>query len=105
MIPATVVDSSKWGIPEGLKLADDHFNRANSTGFLVSTEVRDALHVGIKIAQQENYAQEINELYKKGQVSSKSQLQPLHPFLEKEGYLRVGGRCSIHIFHTIPNIS
>jgi hypothetical protein len=29
---------------------------------------------------------------KKGQVSSRSQLQPLHPFLDKEGYLRVGGR-------------
>ena len=27
-----------------------------------------------------------------GQVSSKSQLQPLHPFLDKEGYLHVGGR-------------
>jgi hypothetical protein len=62
MIPAMFVDSSEWGIPEGLMLADDHFNRANSTGFLISTEVRDALHVCIKISQQENYAQEINEL-------------------------------------------
>jgi hypothetical protein len=33
-----------------------------------------------------------SDLSKNGQVSSKSQLQPLHPFLDKEGYLRVGGR-------------
>jgi len=62
------------------------------TGYLTKTELRDALHVCIKIAQQDIYAQEINDLSKKGQVSSKSQLQPLHPFLDKEGYLRVGGR-------------
>jgi hypothetical protein len=38
------------------------------------------------------YAQEINDHCKKGQVSSKSQLQPLHLFLDKEGYFRAGGR-------------
>ena len=62
------------------------------TGYLTSTELGDALHSCIKIAQQEIYAQEISDLSKKGQVSSKSQLQPLHPFLDKESYLRVGGR-------------
>jgi hypothetical protein len=62
------------------------------TGYLTSTELRDALHACIKIAQQEIYVQEICDLSKKGQVLSKSQLQPLHPFLDKEGYLRVGGR-------------
>jgi len=62
------------------------------TGYLTSTELRDALHACIKIAQQDIYAQEISDLSKKGQVSSKSQFQPLYPFLDKEGYLRVGGR-------------
>jgi len=62
------------------------------TGYLTSTELRDALHACIKIAQQEIYAPEINDLCKKVQVSPKSQLQSLHPFLDKEGYLRVGGR-------------
>jgi hypothetical protein len=57
-----------------------------------ANSIEDALHACIKIAQQELYAQEISDLSKKGQVSSKSQLQPLHPFLDKEGYLRVGGR-------------
>jgi hypothetical protein len=56
------------------------------------TELRDALYACIKIAQQEIYAQEISDLSKKSQVSLKSQLLPLHPFLDKEGYLRVGGR-------------
>jgi hypothetical protein len=60
------------------------------TGYLTSTELRHALRTCIKLARQ-IYAQEINNLNKKGQVSSKSQLQPLNPFLDKEGYLRVGG--------------
>ena len=52
------------------------------TGYLTSTELRDALHACIKIAQQQIYAQEVGDLSKKGQVSAKSQLQPLHPFLD-----------------------
>jgi hypothetical protein len=62
------------------------------TGYLTSTELRDALHACIKVARHEIYAQEISDLSKKGQVSWKSHLQPLHPFLDKEGYLRVDGR-------------
>jgi hypothetical protein len=62
------------------------------TGYLSSTELRDALHACIKVAQQGIYAQEISDLSKKDQVLSESQLQPLHPFLDKEGYLQVGGR-------------
>ena len=30
MIPATFVDSSDWGIPEGVMLADENFKRPNS---------------------------------------------------------------------------
>ena len=62
------------------------------TGYLTSTELRDALHTCIKIAQQEIYAHEISDPSKKGQVSSKSHLQSLHPFLDKECYVRVCGR-------------
>jgi len=62
------------------------------TGYLTSTELRDALHACIKIAQQEICAQEINDLFKKGQFSSKSELQLLHPFFDNESYLRVSGR-------------
>jgi len=62
------------------------------TGYFTITELRDALQACIKIAQQDIYAHEISDLSKKGQFSSKSQLQPLHPFLDKGGYLAVGGR-------------
>jgi len=57
------------------------------TSYLKSTELGDALHACIKIAQQEICAQEMNDLFKKGQVSSKSQLQRLHPFFDNEVYL------------------
>ena len=62
------------------------------TSYLTSTELRDALHTCINIAQQDIYAQEISDLNKKDQVSSKSHSQPLHPFLDKKGYLQVGRR-------------
>jgi hypothetical protein len=57
------------------------------TGYLTSKELRDALHACIQISQQEVYAQEINDLCKKSQVSLNSQLQLLHLFLHKEDYL------------------
>ena len=44
------------------------------TGYLTSTELEDALRAGIKIAQQEIYAPEINYLCRKGQILLKSQL-------------------------------
>jgi len=50
------------------------------------------LHACIKIAEHEIYAQEISDLSKKDQDSSKNQMQPLHSFLKKEGYFRFGGR-------------
>jgi hypothetical protein len=68
-----------------LRFSHNAKNPSLRTGYFTSTELRDALHTCIKIAQQESYAQEINDLSKKGQVSPKSQLQPLHPFLDKEG--------------------
>jgi hypothetical protein len=39
MIPATFVDSSEWGIPAGLMLADEHFNRPNSIDILLGADV------------------------------------------------------------------
>jgi hypothetical protein len=62
------------------------------TGYLTSTDLRNEFHTCIKIAQLEIYAQEISDFSKKGQVSLKSQLQRLHPFLDNVGCLRVGGR-------------
>ena len=39
MIPATFVDCSDWGIPEGLVLADENFNRPNSIDTLLGADV------------------------------------------------------------------
>jgi hypothetical protein len=39
MIPATFVDSSDWGIPEGLTLADENFNKPNSIDILLGADV------------------------------------------------------------------
>jgi len=39
MIPATYVDSSNWGIPEELMLADENFNRPNSIDILLGADV------------------------------------------------------------------
>jgi hypothetical protein len=57
------------------------------TSCLTSKELIDALHACIQISQQKVYAQEINGLCKKSQVSSNSQLQLLQLFLDKEDYL------------------
>jgi len=67
-------------------------NLSLRTGCITSTELRIATHDCIKIAQQDICAQEFSDFSMKGQVSSKGQLQTLHPLLDKEGYLRVGGR-------------
>jgi hypothetical protein len=39
MIPATFVDSSDWGIPERLMLADENFNNPNSNDILLGADV------------------------------------------------------------------
>jgi hypothetical protein len=39
MMPATSVDSSEWGIPTDLKLADEHFNKPNSIDILLGADV------------------------------------------------------------------
>jgi hypothetical protein len=74
-----------------LRFADNVETHHQEKLVILPTQLRDALHACIKVAQQETCTQEINDICKKGQVSSKSQLQPLHTFLDKEYYLQVGG--------------
>jgi hypothetical protein len=76
---------------------------SNILCILTSAELRYSLHTCIKIAQQEVYTQEMNDLRKKGQVSLSSQLQSLHPFLIKQIVFELVADYSIHIFHTILN--
>ena len=46
----------------------------------------------MKIVQQISYAQEMRSLMQQQEVSASSSLKTLHPFTDKEGLLRVGGR-------------
>ena len=55
MIPATFVDSSDWGISEGLMLADENFNRSNSIGILLGADVFFEVLRHYKKTWPENY--------------------------------------------------
>ena len=55
MILATFVDSSDWGIPEGLMLADDNFNRSNSIDILLGANVVFEVLCHDKKTRPENY--------------------------------------------------
>jgi len=55
MIPATFVDSSDWGIPEGLVLADENYNRPNSIDILLGADVFFEVLRHDKKTRQGNY--------------------------------------------------
>jgi hypothetical protein len=55
-------------------------------------ELDHALTCCVKAVQQISYAQELKELTETQEVAGNSCLKTLHPFIDKEGLLRVGGR-------------
>lgn len=68
--------------------ANSHRIKSN---FLCNEELKDSINVIIKHEQKIYFADEINSL-KNGKDLKKSPLNPLHPFLDKDGIIRVGGR-------------
>ena len=46
----------------------------------------------MKIVQRISYPQKIRNLIEQQEVAARSSLKTLHPFIDKEGLLRVGGR-------------
>ena len=56
--------------------------------------------------QQISYEQEIKDLVESQEISTISSLKTLHPFLDNEGILRVGGRLqqSTLPYDVIPQI-
>jgi hypothetical protein len=44
------------------------------------------------MVQQISYAQEIKDLKEQQEIASSSSIKTPHPFIDKEGLLRVGGR-------------
>jgi len=67
--------------------------KANKQSTTLSTQDFDqALTCCVKMVQQISYAQEMKDLMEKQEVAVCSSLKTLHPFIHKEGLLRVGGR-------------
>jgi len=65
-------------------------NRETTT--LSTQELDEALTSCVKIAQKISYAQEIKELGETQEIAINSALKTLHPFIDNEGLLGVGGR-------------
>jgi hypothetical protein len=66
--------------------------KANRQTTILSTQDLDkALTCCMKMVQQISYAQEFEELVKHKEVSANSSVKTLHPFIDQEGLLRVGG--------------
>ena len=59
---------------------------------LTTQEVHQAILCCVKLVQQAAYSKELSELSEQHEVSKTSNIKSLHPFTDKEGILRVGGR-------------
>lgn len=57
-------------------------------------ELEQAVNVLIRKAQSESFKSEISFLKKGNQIENNSQILTLHPFLDNNGILRIGGRLS-----------
>jgi hypothetical protein len=66
--------------------------KANRQTTTLSTQDLDkGLTCCVKMAQQTAYAQEVEELAQHQEISRNSSLKTLHPFIDQEDILRVGG--------------
>ncbi|XP_055686819.1 uncharacterized protein LOC129792077 [Lutzomyia longipalpis] len=74
------------------KLLCKRENTARRTGPLQVSELDRARLQIVKAAQQESFAEDIHNLQRNKEVSRKSSIRNLNPFLDDEGILRVGGR-------------
>lgn len=61
-------------------------------GKIQTEEIDHALIILVKIVQTASFSREITELKKQKQVSRKSSLLSLNPYLDEMGIIRVGGR-------------
>lgn len=79
-----------------LRFKNNSINPKNQriVGNLTVQELSDALRLLIKIAQQDEFKQEISDLRKHNQIQIKSNLLTLNPFIDLNGILRVGGRLA-----------
>lgn len=61
-------------------------------GFISSAELNEVTKVFIKMSQEAEFAEEIVACKNDVQLMTRSKLKSLHPFLDSDGILRVGGR-------------
>jgi hypothetical protein len=69
-----------------------HAKANRQTTTLTTQDLDQALTCCVKMVQQISFAQEIKDLTERKEVTSTSSLKTLHPFIDQEGLLRVGGR-------------
>ncbi|XP_047535757.1 uncharacterized protein LOC125070100 [Vanessa atalanta] len=60
--------------------------------FITTDELENILLICIRQAQEIGFCEDVKEIKNRGCVRKKSVLHTLHPFFDKEGLLRVGGR-------------
>ena len=63
-------------------------------GYLTAAEREGSLTCPLKLAQTQNFSCELKDIISYKQVSSKSKLYSLNPFIDPLGLLRVGGRLT-----------
>nr|CAH7755629.1 unnamed protein product [Callosobruchus chinensis] len=85
------------------------YNASNSfgerkSGAITVDEMNHALLALVKLAQHQDFSQEINCLFEKEPLPKGSRLLNLDPFLDTNGYLRVGGRLSNQTYRLTLNI-
>ena len=67
-------------------------NNDKKTGFLDCEELENSTNVLIRLAQQESFPQEYNQLKNNKPLDRKSNLLNLSPFIDDKQLMRVGGR-------------
>ena len=65
------------------------------TGALTAEEISEAELYWIQVTQSKSFFHEISQLKKGQEISVQSKIQPLSPFLDDKGILRVGGRLQM----------
>lgn len=74
-----------------LRLKDPE-NKSKRITYLTASEIQDSLTCCVRQHQARSFHDEIGSLLKHKNISNKSKLSALNPFLDKNGILRVGGR-------------
>lgn len=69
-------------------------SRTNKPAYLTSAELTNALHTIIRNVQLHEFGDDITRLKTKQNVSRRSPLLSLNPFLDENGILRLGGRLT-----------